>query len=240
MQNIIILKYFTLRNQKGIAVLAWSEEFSIKNQHLDEQHKSFIQLLIETKNFVKSTSPNKAQELESRMNAVIESAKEHFNDEEKYMQHIGYPFLNQHKTRHRELVSNLSMLLMDLEDIEHTAKEFYECLHNWLIAHILTEDKQIESYRNRLHDVKEIPYSLEQKTKILAETEDIAHQPWHKYICLCLLKEFKVCDALHKIMQEEGTFVRCKVCKQPLVYRDSNLDDEDNFEALAKKYFKQF
>lgn len=51
MQNIIILKYFTLRNQKGIAVLAWSEEFSIKNQHLDEQHKSFIQLLIETKKF---------------------------------------------------------------------------------------------------------------------------------------------------------------------------------------------
>ncbi len=106
--------------------------------------------------------------------------------------------------------------------------------------HVLGEDKQIESYRNRLHDVKEIPYSLEQKTKILAETENIRAGKWHKYICLCLLKEFQVCDALHKIMQEEGTFVRCKVCKQPIVYRDSSLDDEDNFETLAKKYFKQF
>lgn len=221
-------------------MLTWSEEFSIKNQHLDEQHKAFMQLLVETRAFVKSTSPNKAQELESRMNSAIESAKEHFNDEEKYMQHIGYPFLNQHKTRHRELISNLSMLLMDLEDVEHSAKEFYECLHNWLIVHVLGEDKQIESYRNRLHDVKEIPYSLEQKTKILAETEDIRNGKWHKYICLCHLKEFKVCDALHKIMQEEGTFVRCKVCKQPIVYRDSSLDDEDNFETLAKKYFKQF
>ena len=41
-------------------------------------------------------------------------------------------------------------------------------------------------------------------------------------------------------MQEENTFIRCKVCKQPITYRDDALDDEDNFEALAKKYFKQF
>ncbi|MCM1223106.1 MAG: hypothetical protein NC548_52510, partial [Lachnospiraceae bacterium] len=114
-------------------MLAWSEEFSIKNQHLDEQHKAFLDLLVDTLGFVKGITPDKAQELESRMNLAIESAKEHFNDEEKYMQHIGYPFLNQHKTRHRELISNLSMLLMDIEDVENSAREFYGCLHNWLL-----------------------------------------------------------------------------------------------------------
>ena len=41
-------------------------------------------------------------------------------------------------------------------------------------------------------------------------------------------------------MQSDGAFMRCKVCKQPLIYRDPKLDNEDEFEALAKQYFKQF
>ena len=188
----------------------------------------------------KDTSENKLKNLEAQMNGAIEHAQEHFKHEEAYMQNIGYPFLNKHKTRHRELISNISMLMMDLEDIDHATQEFYECLHHWLLDHVLTEDKQIESYRTRLHDIKEIPYSLETRTKILAERVDVNKEKMHKYICLCHLKEFQVCDSLHKLMQEEGTFLRCKICKQPLVYRDPGLDDEDNFEALAQKYFKQF
>ncbi|TLD82641.1 bacteriohemerythrin [Helicobacter sp. MIT 11-5569] len=221
-------------------MLEWSEEFSIKNQHLDEQHKKFLQQIADALALTKDSSQNKSQNLEKQMNEAIESAQEHFKAEETYMQHIGYPFLNKHKTLHRELVSNISMLMMDLEDVDTCAKEFHNCLKNWLLDHILIEDKQIESYRNRLHDIKEIPYSLEQKTKMLAERYDVANEATHKYICLCPLKEFQVCDSLHKIMQEDGTFVRCKTCKQPLVYRDCGLDNEDNFEALAQKYFKQF
>lgn len=223
-----------------VAVLEWSEELSIKNQHLDDQHKKFMQQVADAFALTKEQSGDKLQKLESQMNAVVDSAKEHFKDEETYMQHIGYPFASKHKTLHRELISNISMLMMDLEDVEHSAKEFYECLHNWLLHHILVEDKQIESYRNRLYDIKEIPYSLEQRTKILAEKVNIKAEETHKYICLCYLREHQVCDSLHKIMQSENTFVRCKVCKQPLIYRDPQLDDEDYFEMLAKKYFKQF
>lgn len=221
-------------------MLKWDEEFSIKNQHLDEQHKQFMQQIADALALTKDHSENKLQKLESQMNAAIQGAQEHFKDEETYMQHIGYPFASKHKILHRELISNISMLMMDLEDVETCAQEFYNCMHSWLINHVLVEDKQIESYRNRLHDIKEIPYSLEQRTNILAEKVDISKEKTHKYICLCHLKEFQVCDSLHKIMQEEGTFIRCKICKQPITHRDDALDDEDNFEALAKKYFKQF
>lgn len=221
-------------------MLEWSEEFSIKNQNLDDQHKKFMQQISDALELTEYTGTDKAQKLEKQMNDVINSAQEHFKAEETYMQHIGYPFLSKHKTLHRELISNISMLMMELEDTDNCTREFYGCLKNWLIDHVLVQDKQIESYRNRLHDIKEIPYSLEQRTKILAERTDVENEPTHKYICLCTLKEFQVCDSLHQIMQEEGTFMRCKVCKQPLIYRDLGLDDEDNFEALAKQYFKQF
>ncbi|MCI5968249.1 bacteriohemerythrin [Helicobacter sp.] len=221
-------------------MLEWSEEFSIKNQNLDEHHKKFMQQISEALELTEYDAEDKPQKLEKLINSVMSSAQEHFKAEETYMQHIGYPFLDKHKTFHREFVSNISMLMMELEDAKNCAQEFYNCLKNWLIDHILVEDKQIESYRNRLYDIKEIPYSLEQRTKILAERVDVENEPKHKYICLCHLKEFQVCDSLHKIMQEEGTFMRCKTCKQPLIYRDLGLDDEDNFEALAKQYFKQF
>ena len=38
-------------------------------------------------------------------------------------------------------------------------------------------------------------------------------------------------------MQINQTLLRCKTCKQPLVFKDIKLDDEKHFDALAKKYF---
>ncbi|MDA3967175.1 MULTISPECIES: bacteriohemerythrin [Helicobacter] len=221
-------------------MLEWNEEFGIKNQHLDEQHKKFLQRILEAYELSQSKSEAKKSALVSLIGVVTEELKEHFKDEETYMKHTSYPFLESHATLHKEMLVNISKLSTNIDDVDVAGTEFYEFLKSWFITHVLGEDKQIESYRNRLRDVKEIPYSLETQTSILAESHDIENEPKYLYICLCHLKEFEVCEALHKLMQTESTFIRCKTCKQPLIHRDDSLDDEDNFETLAKKYFKQF
>lgn len=221
-------------------MLKWSEEFSIKNQHLDEQHKKFMQKIAKSLELCNSTSPSKSQQLEQLIQETISEAQEHFKDEETYMQRIKYPLLDKHILLHKEFLSKSSMLMVDVGDAEHCAQAFYNHLQHWLLQHILIQDKHIESHRNRLYDIKEIPYSLEQQTKILAESVDISKEKTHIYICFCYLRESEVYDSLHKILEKEGTFIRCKACKQPLVYRDPDLDDEKTFEALAKKHFKQF
>lgn len=221
-------------------MLEWNEEFSIKNQHLDEQHKNFLQRILEAYELSQSKSEAKNSALASLIGIVTSELKEHFKDEETYMKHTSYPFLESHANLHKEMIINISKLSTNIDNVDEAATNFYIFLNNWFVDHVLGEDKQIESYRNRLRDVKEIPYSLETQTNILAQNHDIEKEEKHLYICLCHLKEFEVCDALHKLMQEENTFIRCKTCKQPLMHRDSTLDDEDNFEALAKKYFKQF
>ena len=111
-------------------MLKWNEEFSIKNQHLDEQHKQFMQQIADALALTKDRSEFKAQKLEAQMNAAIQGAQEHFKAEETYMQHIGYPFLSKHKILHRELVSNISMLMMELEDVETCAQAFYNYMQN--------------------------------------------------------------------------------------------------------------
>ena len=221
-------------------MLEWSEEFSIKNQHLDEQHKRLFQFIIDCDELLKRPEPPRETEVQKLVREIVDYAQMHFKDEETYMKHINYPLLEAHKTQHREIIANISMVSADTSDAKQTCKDFYEMLNQWLLNHILQEDKKIDSYRNRLRDIKEIPYSLEQQTKILGEIFDVKNEKTYKYICSCPLKEVEVCESLHQLMKKEETFLRCKVCKQPLVHRDDSLDDEDKFEALMQTYFKQF
>lgn len=85
-------RFQLINSSLGAKVLEWNEEFSIKNQHLDEQHKKFMQQISDALELTKYTGDDKSQKLEKQMNEVISSSQEHFKAEETYMQHIGYPF----------------------------------------------------------------------------------------------------------------------------------------------------
>lgn len=220
----------------GGVMLEWSNEFSVKNAYLDNQHKQLFQYVADAYNLTKNGAKNK-ESLLLLINKILEYSKEHFRDEESYMQRINYPLLKKHKESHQKMIATIHKIRANLGDSQKDSIEVYSFLKNWLLNHILQEDKKIEAYRSRLIDINEIPYTLEQQTQILAQTYNVQQEQQHIYICLCPLKEFEVCDTLHKSMQINQTLLRCKTCKQPLVFKDIKLDDEKHFDALAKKYF---
>lgn len=41
--------------------------------------------------------------------------KEHFHDEENYMNEIKYPYLNEHKTMHKVIIRNMSHLIKNIK-----------------------------------------------------------------------------------------------------------------------------
>lgn len=222
-------------------MLEWNEEFSIKNQHLDGQHKQLLSYVEEAYILLDKPASEKPLLLKKLASNLILYAKKHFQDEETYMKHINYIHLEEHKAIHKEIIQGIKEIIQNMSDTQESAKKFYVFLKEWLLKHILEEDKKIESYRNRIREINEIPYSLEIQTKILQEVYNSKAGNNHLYVCLCYLKEHQVCDALHKIMQEQNSFIRCKICKQPLVALKREVqENEEAFEKLAKDYFKQF
>ncbi len=217
-------------------MLDWSEEFSIKNPLLDNQHKYLFNCLAIAHRLANSPIDNKASLLQALIKQFLKYAITHFKEEEAHMERICYPSAERHKNIHKGLVNVLRNFRIDPNDPQRSCDKFYVFSKNWLINHILKEDKQLENYRHYLADAGEIPYSLAQQTKIFALEHDIQNDKCHSYICLCPLKVLDVCLPLHDEMQTQQTFLRCKVCKQPLVPVDERLQEEQYYQSLIKKY----
>lgn len=223
-------------------MISWSDEFSIKSQQIDEQHKKFFTFLERIEKIKNSTAApkDKARDMTMILGDMLGAAKEHFAAEETLMKHANYPYFAKHKKAHDSFCVALSKSGGDLSDPQVAIERTYAFLIDWLVNHILDEDKQIEAYRTRLNDIPELPYSLEQATAITSLQADIKKEKVHIYVCMCTLKEHEVCESLHKKITQKGVNIRCKTCKQPIVWRDLSLDDDEKFEELTRKYFKQF
>lgn len=67
----------------------WDNSYSVHNAKIDEQHKKLFKLAAKVEVVSdRSVSKNEVKEL---LAEFFNYMKDHFNDEEKYMQLIGYP-----------------------------------------------------------------------------------------------------------------------------------------------------
>lgn len=80
--------------------------------------------------------------------AIIERLRDytkmHFEDEERYMESIGYRKILSHKVLHADFIEKIDA--MEFEDMDRnqteTLVELIEFLGDWLIHHILEQDMQ--------------------------------------------------------------------------------------------------
>ncbi len=81
------------------------------------------------------------------MNELREYTKEHFTDEEEYMESIHYEGLDAQKRAHEAFIDKLNNIDPNQleENPQENLQELLEFLLGWLINHILHTDKKIPS-----------------------------------------------------------------------------------------------
>ena len=88
---------------------------------------------------------DKYDEIVAILGKLTDYTREHFQDEEEYMESISYPGLEAQKMAHRAFVSKLEEI--DLEQVDQNQQkyleELMEFLFGWLSNHILKSDKLI-------------------------------------------------------------------------------------------------
>lgn len=126
----------------------WKNEYAIGVLIIDEQHKMLIEIL----NQLLELRDNK-NESPKALGSILKSLEHytnvHFTTEEEIMRIYNYENVQSHKKMHADFIKKISSLVKDYEDQEFFPMDVvYTYLENWLMKHILIEDKKMGPYLN--------------------------------------------------------------------------------------------
>lgn len=123
--------------------ITWENIYSVGIEEIDMQHKKLLEIINELDELLN------ADITKSGIEAVLVELKEyieiHFSTEEEYMEKYHYPDLAEHKMLHKEFIAKIKNAEC-IEDATIEGIEVIDFLYNWLINHIMVEDKKYVPY----------------------------------------------------------------------------------------------
>ncbi|MBT3379550.1 MAG: bacteriohemerythrin [Lentisphaerae bacterium] len=128
-------------------IFQWREEYCIGVPEMDQQH----QFLFETAARVQATvesGPEKG-DVAMGLQLILAYAETHFADEEDLMEREGFAGYKEHCLRHRHLIEEITRYAARLDaDERKVDRRFLVFLKEWVLEHILTEDRQYGTARD--------------------------------------------------------------------------------------------
>lgn len=128
-------------------LLNWDNNYSVKIKEIDEQHKSWIDLI----NYMhEAMKAGKGKEvIGDVLDEVMNYSAFHFKSEEKLFDKYNYPDSNHHKKLHADFVAAFNKMKQRYAGGGSvTSVEIMQHLKDWLINHILKADKQYSEFLN--------------------------------------------------------------------------------------------
>ncbi|MFY9177794.1 MAG: bacteriohemerythrin [Caldicoprobacterales bacterium] len=133
--------------------IKWTPDLSVGVERIDNQHKIWFE---KANDLFEAGKQQRAKEYINQMiDFLDEYTKEHFRDEEAYMEEIRYPEIDAQRRAHTSFVNSLTKLK---EDYNGTGGNLRVILNankmviDWLTNHIRIMDKKIGDYVNTLKD----------------------------------------------------------------------------------------
>lgn len=124
----------------------FTDEYLTGIELVDAEHKELFRIVDKANQLVKNfDSLSGYDSIMQILNELKEYTKEHFADEEEYMEGIQYEGLSAQKRAHEAFVDKLENISLDQIDAnpQENLQELLEFLLGWLINHILYTDKRI-------------------------------------------------------------------------------------------------
>lgn len=125
--------------EAGGMKIEWTDDLTVGNAHLDEQHKTLIAMI----NTLGRASLS-VEELGEVIFGLLEYAAVHFRDEEAYFAEVAPEIIPAHFESHTAFISGAYRFVQRFQRGEALALRdtVYDFLCNWLIHHIKEEDRQ--------------------------------------------------------------------------------------------------
>ncbi|MFH2036944.1 MAG: bacteriohemerythrin [Candidatus Zixiibacteriota bacterium] len=124
-----------------MAFINWDNSYSVKIPQMDEEHQKLIDILNDLYTRIRSGIDDHLFQI--TIDDLIDYTRFHFINEEELMREGEYPELEKHLKMHEGFTKQVIQFQNDfyVNKITPSAKAM-EFLWNWLLNHILTEDKK--------------------------------------------------------------------------------------------------
>lgn len=128
-----------------MALLEWSNEYSVDVPSIDKQHMKLFVMLNALHDAMKTgTGSQLAPEI---LKSLVQYTREHFGNEESLMIRAQYPGFASHKAEHDKLTGEVVKMVRDVEEGKAVlSMDLLEFLRKWLQAHIAASDKKYTAH----------------------------------------------------------------------------------------------
>ncbi len=129
-------------------MIQWKDEYLIGVPEIDLQHKKLFEIADSIYDLVKN------QFVTDKYDSILDLIAElkdytvfHFEQEEKYMQSIGYKKFFTHKVEHDDFVEKINSYDLSVldEDQDKHLIDILDFVVDWIVQHILEKDKSIQA-----------------------------------------------------------------------------------------------
>lgn len=132
--------------------MPWTQNLSVGVNTIDDQHKMWFQ---KAEALFEAGKNNQAKEyIGELLNFLDDYTKKHFADEERYMQRIHYPKIEEQKKAHSTFIAELAKLRNNYNASGGNILVILnanQMVVDWLTKHISNMDKQIGEYAKNAH-----------------------------------------------------------------------------------------
>ena len=125
-------------------LLAWDDALALGDPATDRQHKALVDLINHLHDQL--GSPDRDAQVMQSLTAMYLHAKDHFWDEEAFMDRVGYPYKKRHTQLHSEFVLKLHALTDCCLTGEAPYAELLDYLVSWFQNHVATQDAKIVAF----------------------------------------------------------------------------------------------
>ncbi len=131
--------------------IVWTPDLSVGVKHIDDQHKIWFE---KANSLFQAGKERRAKDyINTMLDFLDEYTKQHFKDEEAYMEEIGYPEIEAQKRAHASFINELSKLKSDYNKAGGNLLVILNAnkmIIDWLTNHIRIMDKKIGDYAKTL------------------------------------------------------------------------------------------
>ena len=130
-------------------IFSLCDVYSVGNELLDAQHKVLLSYM--GKAYTYLLADNKGKDLFELVDSFESNCKLHFMDEEKVMEKLDFPEIEEHKAQHMLFVTHLKDFMGKLEELNSVMNiDELMFLKGWSLEHIEVFDSKYAEYKKLL------------------------------------------------------------------------------------------
>jgi len=126
------------------ATFLWKDEFVIDGDVIDSEHQKLIELANQVFEFANPSQ--QVEEVTAAVKEIFRYMEYHFDNEERLMQEVGFPELEDHRQSHQRIIEEMNSLITRNKNLNEFLTELRRGMTDWVLQHIIDEDHKISDY----------------------------------------------------------------------------------------------